>query len=202
MTYVPYYGEWKNWPNISTPITAAAMQHIEDGIAAGTGGIPDPVPDPITVDLDDPTAGFAQTFDYSGEDNWEGAIKILVKDVDTISGSGYVIRVIDEDGDQVFDLDAYGSMFINARGSGTGGIGIEVAGGTFNVNTLGDVTIQGASDQSSLAINDSFSCNRSSGTGKVGFYTKAATAIPQQTGVAVNAAGIHAALVNLGLITA
>ncbi len=39
MTYVPYYSEWKNWPNISTPITAAAMQHIETGIVdAGSGG--------------------------------------------------------------------------------------------------------------------------------------------------------------------
>ncbi len=38
MTYVPFYSEWKNWPNISTPITAAAMQHIEDGIAQGGSG--------------------------------------------------------------------------------------------------------------------------------------------------------------------
>lgn len=37
-------------------------------------------------------------------------------------------------------------------------------------------------------------------TGRVGFYE--APAIPQQTGVAVTAEGIHAALVNLGLITA
>lgn len=35
---------------------------------------------------------------------------------------------------------------------------------------------------------------------KVGFYE--ATKVVQQTGVAVSAAGIHAALVNLGLITA
>ena len=37
-------------------------------------------------------------------------------------------------------------------------------------------------------------------TEKIGFYAKIPVA--QQTGVAVSAAGIHAALVNLGLITA
>jgi len=37
-------------------------------------------------------------------------------------------------------------------------------------------------------------------TQKIGFYNKAPVA--QQTGVAVSAAGVHAALVNLGLITA
>ncbi len=39
MTYTRYYTTWQNWPNTSTPITAAAMQHIETGIVnAGTGG--------------------------------------------------------------------------------------------------------------------------------------------------------------------
>jgi hypothetical protein len=41
---------------------------------------------------------------------------------------------------------------------------------------------------------------QATGDAKLGFYLAAPVA--QQTGVAVNAAGIHAALVNLGLITA
>ena len=42
--------------------------------------------------------------------------------------------------------------------------------------------------------------NIGNATGKIGFY--AATPVALQTGVTVSAAGIHAALVNLGLITA
>lgn len=51
-------------------------------------------------------------------------------------------------------------------------------------------------DQSGSTTNVALSL----GTGDVGFY--AATPVAQQTGVAVTAAAIHAALVNLGLITA
>ncbi len=41
MTYSRYYTTWQDWPNTATPITAAAMQHIETGIVdAGTGGSP------------------------------------------------------------------------------------------------------------------------------------------------------------------
>ena len=42
--------------------------------------------------------------------------------------------------------------------------------------------------------------NVGNATGKIGFY--AATPVALQTGVAVSALAIHAALVNLGLITA
>lgn len=38
MSYVPFYTVWKDWPDVSTPVTAAAMQHIEDGIASAAGG--------------------------------------------------------------------------------------------------------------------------------------------------------------------
>lgn len=50
------------------------------------------------------------------------------------------------------------------------------------------------------ASNDSNPVIRSATGEKIGFF--GATPVTQQTGVAVNAAGIHAALVNLGLITA
>ncbi len=39
MPYIPYYATWHDFPNKTTPITAAAMQHIETGITnAGSGG--------------------------------------------------------------------------------------------------------------------------------------------------------------------
>lgn len=94
-------------------------------------------------------------------------------------------------------------------------------GGAFDVNgatTLdGTVAIRGASlsitspatvDTTwSFADGRNISMGSSVGTKigtaanqKIGFYDK--TPVAQQTGVAVDAAGIHAALVNLGLITA
>lgn len=36
MSYSPYYSTWKDWPDVSTPVTAAAMQHIEAGITAAS----------------------------------------------------------------------------------------------------------------------------------------------------------------------
>jgi hypothetical protein len=47
---------------------------------------------------------------------------------------------------------------------------------------------------------DIIRCEAEMAGDKIGFY--GAAAVAQQTGVAVSAAGIHAALVNLGLITA
>ena len=42
MAYTPFYtGGWKDYPNTSTPITSAALNHMEEGIAAageGAGG--------------------------------------------------------------------------------------------------------------------------------------------------------------------
>lgn len=68
-------------------------------------------------------------------------------------------------------------------------LGAGVLNGGINVNTgiVADLTANDALIGTSAANH-------------VGFY--GATAIVQQTGVAVTAAGIHAALVNLGLITA
>ncbi|KKN23895.1 hypothetical protein LCGC14_0900370 [marine sediment metagenome] len=58
---------------------------------------------------------------------------------------------------------------------------------TLNLNT-GDLTLTGQIQGNSLRV-----------VGNVGFYNTAP--IAKQTGVAVTAAGVHAALVNLGLIT-
>lgn len=33
MAYTKFHVDWKNRPNFSTPITAEAMEHIEEGIA-------------------------------------------------------------------------------------------------------------------------------------------------------------------------
>lgn len=41
MSYTPYYpGGWKDWPDASTPITAAALQNMESGITNAGGGSP------------------------------------------------------------------------------------------------------------------------------------------------------------------
>lgn len=37
MPYTPYHSDWKDYPDTTTPITAAALDYIEAGIAAGTG---------------------------------------------------------------------------------------------------------------------------------------------------------------------
>lgn len=40
MPYSPFYpGGWKDWPDPSTPISAAALTHLESGIAAGGGSV-------------------------------------------------------------------------------------------------------------------------------------------------------------------
>lgn len=38
MTYTPYHADWKDYPDVTTPITAAAMEYIEAGIVAATDG--------------------------------------------------------------------------------------------------------------------------------------------------------------------
>lgn len=38
MTYTPYYPEWKDHPDLTTPVIAAALENIEAGIAAAAAG--------------------------------------------------------------------------------------------------------------------------------------------------------------------
>ena len=40
MSYTPYYPDgWKDWPDVSTPITSAALSHIESGIENAGGSV-------------------------------------------------------------------------------------------------------------------------------------------------------------------
>lgn len=43
-SYTPYYSDWKDYPDTSTPITAAVMEHIENGIVDNVGPQGDPGP--------------------------------------------------------------------------------------------------------------------------------------------------------------
>ncbi len=42
MTYTPYHTSWKDFPDVTTPITAAALEYIEAGIAAAVAGSSSP----------------------------------------------------------------------------------------------------------------------------------------------------------------
>ena len=80
---------------------------------------------------------------------------------------------------------------------------LESSGYTFNKGGGADLDFTVKSDTYDAlfidAGNDSIDIMHHA-SGKIGFY--AATPVTLQTGVSVDAAGIHAALVNLGLITA
>ncbi|KKL17781.1 hypothetical protein LCGC14_2482100, partial [marine sediment metagenome] len=71
------------------------------------------------------------------------------------------------------------------------------AGDTLQVDTLAETTADGGIIVDGLLLKDSIVAGASD---NLGFY--GTTAVALQTGVTVDAAGIHAALVNLGLITA
>lgn len=99
--------------------------------------------------------------------------------------------------------DTIGGLQIQANGTGTGYIRLT------QLDTLArlDIIASGASQSIALLASSGTTVRMSAddliiaGTGEnLGFYDK--TPVAKQTGVAVTAAGIHAALVNLGLITA
>jgi hypothetical protein len=70
---------------------------------------------------------------------------------------------------------------------------------TPDYGTAADPTFTGTTTVANLAVTGNAAIGNA-GADTVGFYGHAPTA--QQTGVAVSSAGIHAALVALGLITA
>ena len=113
-----------------------------------------------------------------------------------LSGSGSTVNVADESTDTTcFPL------FVTAA---TGDLQPKSASGlTFNSNTddLNSTLIAGIANANLVdkAASEVITGARE-WQGNVGFYST--TPIAQQTSVAVTAAGIHAALVNLGLITA
>jgi hypothetical protein len=83
----------------------------------------------------------------------------------------------------------------------TGALSIApVAAGTVNNVVIGGSTPLAGTFTAATSTSLTVTGNLSVDTTKIGFY--GTTKIVQQTGVAVTAAGIHAALVNLGLITA
>lgn len=111
--------------------------------------------------------------------------------VDFTTSSNYAIQ-------QDQDADNGGTLHVNAP-SGSGGILLEISGGA--VLTVSSATLLTAADAVNLALGTTTGTKFGTATSqKLAFYN--ATPIVQQTAVAVTAAGIHAALVNLGLITA
>ena len=86
-----------------------------------------------------------------------------------------MVHVVNSDGDQVVTVDSGGDFFVWLDGAGAAFVVSHTGPGTGPILEI---------DQNQ----------------RIGFYGHATTAL--QTGVAVTAAGIHAALVNLGLITA
>ena len=77
---------------------------------------------------------------------------------------------------------------------------LSVGSWLFSGDTGTQIVASGAGSDIELCDSGSNIVVQVTDTGRLGFYNHAATA--QQTGVAVTAAAIHAALVNLGLITA
>lgn len=123
--------------------------------------------------------------------NFKDAIVVDVGDVANLSDSAYILRGYDSVNDKIlWDFDGYGSLAVFGEnlGGNVGGILITNQTGQtlFKVFTNGLVEL---GPGGLLEI---------SGT-QIGFFGNAAS---QQTGVAVSAAAIHAALVSYGLITA
>ena len=126
------------------------------------------------------------------------------------------LELIDEDGDKWIggSLTTVGALLPNANDgaaigvSGTAWADLFLASGAVINFNAGDITItHSATNEVTISggliiLNDEVRINGAldHNGANVGFY--GATPTAQQTGVAVSAAGIHAALVNLGLITA
>jgi hypothetical protein len=86
--------------------------------------------------------------------------------------------------------------------SGTGFWGVSAATDGFLTGTVaGDLVLTAGSTGKALHLGGTVSTVEVTRDNKLGFYN-ATTPVAQQTGVAVNATAIHAALVSLGLITA
>lgn len=91
---------------------------------------------------------------------------------------------------------ASGNTAVNIQAAGTGPVRINSnTGGSTNSGVGGLEVYKGNNSTDKV-----FVANATSGVSKIGFYNT--TPVAQQTGVAVTAAAIHAALVALGLITA
>lgn len=104
-------------------------------------------------------------------------VPLRIQGAEGVSGGVDLFSAQDEDGEDVFSVS----------GDGTASTRL-LHGGSFLVSgDAGDLIL-------------SMFKHTGSGERRIGFF--GATPVAQQTGVAVSAAGIHAALVNLGLITA
>ena len=86
-------------------------------------------------------------------------------------------------------------------GAGAGGISNTIsANGNFSVNTQGDIILGGGSVDGIYLDAPGYGIRIGDTGDKLAFL--GTTPVAKQTGVAVTAAGVHAALVNLGLISA
>jgi hypothetical protein len=147
----------------------------------GGGSLPDWWTDNGDID------GLTMTMDPAFND----AIIFDIGDIDDLAGNAYIFRVYDSVNDAIVaDFDAFGSyaIFGNSLGSNQGSLQVfnNDPNLIFKAATDGSVRI---GLQSIISIND----------GALGFFGAQA---PQQTGVAISTAAIHAALVSYGLITA
>lgn len=100
------------------------------------------------------------------------------------------------------DLHVTGTVFANISGTVAPGpiSGATITASTVNSSIIGGTTAAAGTFTTLTGTSLAVTGNISADATKLGFYGHATTV--QQTGVSVTAAGIHAALVNLGLITA
>ncbi len=139
-----------------------------------------------------PTDPFAAAFQAKPS---AGATSNPTNEYELYDDTGTLIGSWDAAGGFQTSLDDpnFGTFFVRNKATGLALVNIQVNSGIILTAPSGTgvfITTETGSHTLVQATDDN----------KLGFYGHAATAL--QTGVAVNAAGIHAALVNLGLITA
>lgn len=166
--------------------------------SAGGGGITEITSTDMSVTITDPTG---PTVDLSASGVPQTLAQVLAAGNDGDTGGMTNTGGIDTGGASI-DVGAgqvtVGNVVIDGDGNGidTGGDSIDAGGGIISSGVGGAVATElvravVAGTGTTIGVNAS---------AKLGFYGVAPVAL--QTGVAVDAAGIHAALVALGLITA
>lgn len=178
---------------------------VRDQVAAlavggGGGGIPDPITDRLNVATTD-----------------ANEVPLFIQlPVGFMAGAADWIEVDNENAVRVFSADGDGNVSVEApTGVTNGTLILRVTGSTARM-TLSygsdslptSIALQPGAGQSAIieirnadaSVEHTLVSGLTPGTGRLGFYGHGSVA--QQTGVAVSDAAIHAALVNLGLITA
>lgn len=188
----------------SAEVTTGLYTFIEEGTTlAGTAWVLRTA-NPIT--LNTTALNFTQ-FGAGGVSSVNGATGavLAVDDTWSLEGATFLLRAADTDivkgqvtcdGPQITLGDTTGLGLLRVRMAINGMLCDAVWNGDFSIDAY---TNRGGADGGIFLNRNGGEVNIAAASGLIGFF--GATPVTQRTGVAVSAAGIHAALVSLGLIT-